>query len=138
MGDSAVCLYTDASGKSMTGEEVARQIVTALSTKLAIPSCLVVATMQDRASVNDVAMRTVTVIYNQMMDIGCFSHTISHVGGRMMTEFSKVWIGMFSRSPKARLAWHYLTGISPCSYSPTRWWSRFEVLHQLHDILLEM
>ena len=31
--------------KSMTGEEVASQIVTALSTELAIPSCLVVAAM---------------------------------------------------------------------------------------------
>ena len=79
-----------------------------------------------------VSLRTVPVIY-----IRCFTHTVDHVGGRMMTpvlnEFSKVWIGIFSRSPKAILAWHSLTGISLCSYSPTRWWSRFEVLHQLHD-----
>ena len=123
--------------KSMTGEEVSRQIITALSTELGIPSHLVVAAMRDRASVNDVAMRTVSVIYNQVMDIGCFSHTIDHVGERMKTpvldEFSKGWVGMFSRSPKARLARRSLTGMSPCSYSPTRWWSRFEVLHQLHN-----
>lgn len=71
--------------KSMTGEEVACQIITALSTDLGIPSNLVLAAMRDRAPVNDVAMRTVTVIYNRMMDIGCFSHTIDHVGERLKT-----------------------------------------------------
>ena len=81
--------------KSMTsGEEVACQIITVLSTELGIPSHLVMA-----ASVNDVAMRTVAVITT----IGCFSHTIDHVGEKMKTpvvdEFSKAWIGIFSRSP---------------------------------------
>ena len=37
------------------------------------------AAMCDRASVNDVAMRTVAVIYNNILDIGCFSHTIDHI-----------------------------------------------------------
>ena len=49
--------------KSMTGEEVARQLITAVSTELGIVSNLVVAVMRDRASVNDVAMD------NQVMDI---------------------------------------------------------------------
>ena len=75
------------------------------------------------ASVNNVAMRTVKVVYNRMMDIGCFSHTIDLLGERMKTPvldaFSKGWIGLFSRSPKARLAWHTLTGLSPRSYSAT-------------------
>lgn len=123
--------------KSMTGEEVARQLITVLSTELGIASDLVIAAMRDRASVNDVAMRTVAVLYHNILDIGCFSHTIDHVGERMATpvldEFSRGWVNMFSRSPKAKLAWRSRTGISPCSYSPTRWWSRFEVLRQLHD-----
>ncbi len=121
----------------MTGEEVARQIVMALSTELGVPSHLVVASMRDRASMNDVAMRTVCVVYNRIMDIGCFSHTIDHVGEWMKTPVldasSKGWIGLFSRSPKARLAWCTLTGMSSRSYSHTRWWSRFEVFRQLHD-----
>ena len=121
--------------KSLTGEEVARLIVTSLSTELGVPSHLVVASMRDRASVNDVAMRTVNVLYNQIMDIGCFSHTIDHVGERMKTpvldDFSKGWIGLFSRSPKSRLAWRTLTGLPPPSFSNTRWWSRFEVIHQV-------
>ena len=30
---------------------------------------------QDRVSVNDVAMRTIKVMYNELLDVGCFSHT---------------------------------------------------------------
>ena len=60
--------------KSLTGEEVARQIISTLSTELCIPSELLVAAMRDRASVNDVAMRTVSIIYSKVFDIGCFSH----------------------------------------------------------------
>ena len=39
--------------KSMTGEEVAHQIITAVSTELGIASNLVVAVMCDQASVNE-------------------------------------------------------------------------------------
>lgn len=52
--------------KSMTGEEVAQQIIVVLSTELGIPPQSIVAAMRDRASVNDVAMRTIKVVYNQM------------------------------------------------------------------------
>ena len=48
--------------KSLTGEEVARQLITSLSTELSIPQHLVVSAMCDRASVNDVAMRTISVL----------------------------------------------------------------------------
>ena len=34
-------------------------------------------------SVDSAAMRTVSVIYNQIMDIGCFSHTLDLVGEHM-------------------------------------------------------
>ena len=123
--------------KSMSGEEVARQIISALSTELGIGTHLVVAAMHDQASVNEVAMRTVSVLYNKVMDIGCFSHTLDHVGERMKTpvldDFSKAWIGLFARSPKSRLAWRTQTGLPPPSFSATRWWSRFEVIHQLHN-----
>ena len=42
--------------KSLTGEEVARQLIASLSTELSIPQHLVVSTMRDRALVNDVAV----------------------------------------------------------------------------------
>ena len=44
--------------KSLTGEELARQLIVCLSTELGIASNLVVAAMRDRASVNTVAVRT--------------------------------------------------------------------------------
>ena len=121
--------------KSMTGDDVAQQIIVVLSTELGITPHCVVAAMRDRASVNNVAMRTIKVLYNQLIDIGCFSHTIDHVGDRMNTpllnDFSKAWIGMFSRSPKLRLLWRTQTEWSVPSYSTTRWWSRFEVIEQI-------
>ena len=113
--------------KSMTGEEVARQIVSTISTEMGISHELVVGAMHDRASVNEVAMRTVKVLYQNLLDIGCFSHTLDHVGEHMKTpildEFVKAWIGMFTRSPKTRTRWRQLTGLPPPSYSITRWWS---------------
>ena len=121
--------------KSMTGEEIARHIIMVLSTELGIPSHLLAAAIHDRAYVNSVAMRTISVVYNQVMDIGCFSHTIDLVGEHMRTPvldaFSKAWIALFSRSPKSRLAWTTQTGLPPPSYSATWWWSRFEVIQQL-------
>ena len=35
-----------------------------------------VATMRDRASINDAAMRTLTIVYPYLLDVGCFSHTL--------------------------------------------------------------
>jgi hypothetical protein len=123
--------------KSMTGEEVAHQLIATLSTELSIPANHVVAFMRERASVNNVAMRTVSVLYNSMIDIGCFSHTLDRVGENMNTpildEFTKHWISLFSHSPKVRLVWRSRTGFSSPSYSATRWWSRFEVIHQMHS-----
>ena len=95
--------------KSMMGEEVAQQIIVVLSTELGIPPQSIVAAMRDRASVNDVAMGTIKVVYNQLLDVGCFSHTLDYVGEQMNTpilhDFCKAWIGLFSRSPKSRLLW---------------------------------
>ena len=38
---------------------------------------------------------------------------------------------MFTHSPTARMLWRKQTGGSMASYSPTRWWSRWEVYNQL-------
>ena len=71
--------------KSMTGEEVAQQIIVVLSTEFGIPPQSIVAAMRDRAAVNDVAMRTIKILYNKVLDVGCFSHTLDHVGEKMKT-----------------------------------------------------
>ena len=91
--------------------------------------------MRDRASVNDVAMRTIKAVYNELLDVGCFSHTLNHVGERMNTpvlhEFCNTWIALFSRSPRFRLLWRTQTGLLAPSYSSTRWWSQFDVIHSM-------
>ena len=83
------------------------------STELSIKANHVVAFMRDRVSVNNVAMRTISVLYNSMIDIGCFSHTLDRVGENMNTpildKFTKHWISLFSHSPKVRLAWRSRT-----------------------------
>ena len=43
------------------------------------------AAMHDRASVNSVAVRTLKVLYPNVLNIGCFSHTIDHVGDNFDT-----------------------------------------------------
>ena len=81
----------------MTGEEIAQHIIVILSTKFGISSNLIVAAMRDRASVNDVEMRTIKVVYNEQLDVGCFSHTLNHVGEQMNTHpFCNAWIALFS------------------------------------------
>ena len=70
--------------------------------------------------------------------MGCFSHTIDHVGEKIKTdiildEFVKGWIGLFSRSPRTKLAWKETTGLPVPTYSATRWWSKWEVMKQMMD-----
>ena len=53
------------------------EILTVLSTELG--ECLV-AVMRDHASVNNVAVSSLSILYSSTMAIGCCSHTLSHVG----------------------------------------------------------
>ena len=116
--------------KSIVGEELVRQLITVVATELSIAPNMVLAAMRDRASVNDVAMRTISIIYNQILDVGCLSHILDHVGERMKTpildDFVKSWISLFALSPKSRLAWRTQTGLPTPTYSATRWWSKLK------------
>ena len=51
----------------------------------------------------------------------------------VLNKFMKCWIGMFSRSPKTKLAWKTQTSLPVPSYLTTRWWSKWEVMKHLHD-----
>ena len=55
--------------KSLTGEEIARELINVLSVEYGITSERVLASMRDRASVNRVAMQTTKVVYPDMMII---------------------------------------------------------------------
>ena len=121
--------------KSLTGEEIARELINVLSVLCSIPPHLLFAAMRDGASVNSVAMRTVSIVYPSVLDIGCVSHTLDLVGGRFKTpvlsSFVSLWISLFSHSPKTKALWKEQTGKSMASFSKTRWWSRWEVMYQI-------
>ena len=57
----------------------------ALSVEYGIGVNRLLAAMHDRASANTVAMTTIKVLYPNLLDIGCYSHTLDHVGERFKT-----------------------------------------------------
>ena len=91
--------------KSMSGEEVARELMNILSVMLGVESRLLAA-MRDRASVNNAAMRVVSVVYPNVVNVGCFSHTLDIVGEKFKTpvlsQFCTIWLSLFSHSPKTK------------------------------------
>ena len=91
--------------KSIAGEELAREIITVLQAHYKVLPGSLVGAMHDHASVNTVAMTTVSILYHHLLDIGCMSHTIDCVGGKILTlvldEFVTAWVQMFSHSPKS-------------------------------------
>ena len=117
---------------SMTGEQIAREIIGILSVTYGVRSEQLLAAMRDRASVNNLAMQTVRVIYPSLIDIGCFSHTLDLVGQHfktpVLTDFMHSWISLFSHSPKTRFLWKSQVGHSMATYCDTRWWSKWEVV----------
>ena len=121
--------------KTMTGEEIARELVHTISTEYDVSGDRLVATMRDRASANGVAMRTLKVLFPYVLDVGCYSHTLDHIGEHFdvpnLEDFTRLWISLFSHSPRTRLEWKNETGKAMASYSETRWWSRWEVYHQI-------
>ena len=121
--------------KTMTGEEIAREIVHAISAEYSVTGNRLLACMRDRASANGVAMRTIKILFPNVLDIGCYSHTLDHIGDHFnvphLEEFTRSWISLFSHSPRTRLEWKTETGRAMALYSETRWWSRWEVYHQV-------
>jgi len=95
--------------------------------------------MHDRESVNGCAMRTIKVVFPDIVDVGCYSHMIDLVSEKFDTpildEFITLWISLFAHSSLAKVEWRTKTGISVKSFNATRWWSRFEVYHQVFYFL---
>ena len=72
------------------------------------------------------------------MDIDCLSHTLDLVGGHFelstLGKFMKHWEALFKHSPKSHLQWREQTGSAITSYSPTRWWSKWECDKQVLEL----
>ena len=124
--------------KSMSGEEIASELINVISAQYGIMSNKLVAAMHDRAACNGVALRTIKIVYSLIVDVGCFSHTLDLVGSKFvtpcLTSFMVWWVSLFSHSPKAMLLWKERTGQSYKGYSATRWWSKYEVMKQVMDL----
>ena len=90
----------------MTGEQFARELIMTLCMQYSISSTSLLAAMHDLASVNDVAICTIKVVYPALIDVGCFSHTLDLVGGKFnvphLNDFITSWVSLFSHSPKER------------------------------------
>ena len=124
--------------KSLTGDEIARELINTLSVDYGVKSESVVAIMHDCASANKVAMRTLQVLYPAVLGIGCFSHTLNRVGEKFnaphVNDFTTYWVSLLSHSFKARAIWKQQTGRTITSYSATRWWSKWEVMNQILEL----
>ena len=85
--------------KTMTGEEVAHQLISTLSVTYGIESSFILPAMRDGASVNGVAMDVVKIVYPDIMDVHYFSHTLDLVGDKFKTpilaSFCSYWISLF-------------------------------------------
>ena len=56
----------------------------------------------------------------------------------VLDKFSKLWISLFAHSPRAKIALQTHTGKRPKTYSATSWWSKFEVIKQVHALFRQL
>ena len=114
----------------MNGEELAHQLLRTLSVDFSIPPSSLFAAARDRASVNNVAIKHLKILYPNLVDIGCFSHALDHVGEKMvmpnLQKFMKSWVSLFAHNACSSIAFKAITGQLPESYSETRWWSKYD------------
>ena len=55
--------------------------------------------MRDGASVNNVAVQVVNIVYPDALDIRCYSHTLDLIGKKFSTpvlsDFCTLWLSLF-------------------------------------------
>ena len=109
--------------KSVTGEELARIIISVLSVSLGVESGRLIAVMQGGVSVNSAALRTIAVVYLALLDMCCISHTLDLIEDKLrvptVSLFFTLWVSLFAHSPKVRAQWKERTGRAMATYSQT-------------------
>ena len=83
-------------------------------------------------------MSTLSIMYPDIIDIGCFSHTLDLVGTKFNFSSGKIHeaLGSYFHTQlqvKANLK-REQTGMAIKTYSPTRWWSCLEYIKQVMDL----
>ena len=79
--------------ESMTGEEIARELIHVLSANYAIGPDQLIAVMRDRAAVNGVVTRTSEIVYLKLLDI--IDQVGKHFNTPVLSQFSASWIMFF-------------------------------------------
>ena len=75
-------------------------LIMSLLNQLGITSDQLVATMVDHASINNVATQTLQIVYQRILDVGCFPTPLTVLETHILDEFVKGWIRLFTHSPK--------------------------------------
>ena len=98
--------------KSLTRGQITHTCVHTVATAYQVQPTFILAAMHDRASVNDVAVRTIRPLYLGLMDVGCFAHTINHVGGAIKVGGHICHVlDPTVHSPKSRLEFRIWSGV---------------------------
>ena len=77
--------------KSLTGDQLAGELIEAISTTLQIDRSHLTATMRDGASVNGAGIRVLKAVYPTILDVTRFAHTIDLV----ITKFNLPMLDRF-------------------------------------------
>ena len=121
--------------KSVNSQQLAQVLNECLTVCYGVHHKHIIAVMREGAAVNGAARHILSVLFPNVIDVICFSHTLNNTGRHFqfatLDEFGRLWVSLFSYSLRAKLAWTSLTGSSIRSYCPTRWSSKFEVFNQL-------
>lgn len=129
----------DVVAKSVTAVQLSRVLMECLFTRLQLRGQQILAIVRDGVSVNGAAINNMRPFLPNALDVVCFSHTLDNVGDHFDTpvleQFGQHWIRLFATSCKAKLLWKEMTGEAARSFSETRWWSRWEVYHQVSSDL---
>ena len=80
-----VLVRLKALAKSLTGEQLAGELIDVLATQLQVPRAHVIAAMRICTSESGCALRAVKALYPKMFKVKCFSHPIDLVGSRWLS-----------------------------------------------------
>jgi len=129
------CIRLQFLEKSLAGQQIANVLVTNILDRAERKSGCVVAFAHDRASANEVAMETLSVVFPKAADIPCMSHTFDNVGKKLvcpiLDEFMGLWVNLSNRSNAGRKLFYSHFKESMKRLSNVRWWSGFEQREQI-------
>ena len=120
----------------LNGLTTATEVVRIIFNRFGIEDSLRVAGfMRDGAQVNAVAIRQLQVFFENAEDLQCLAHTLDLVGTYFkhptLTRFWGHWLQMMTHSRRAHKIYKNVMGFTWKSYSPTRWWSKYECFNAL-------